>query len=156
MTAAIPRIVRQHDYPYCAAATRHLLREREDKYPALVTAGKLTASAAAEGLERLRCIVAQWKWVIDPACPPAPPFDPDTGDFGAHNYLLAAEMRRIATATRRRADHYPDSFEVCELADLCEALAWYQADLVPGLARIVAHVASCRARTERPQERLAA
>jgi hypothetical protein len=142
----IPRIVQLLDYGYCARATVHLLREREDRYPAHVTKGTMTAAQAAEGLEFMRAIVAQWRWVTDPATPPPPPFDPETGEFGALNYLLAAELDNVAQRARSLADREPDRFETAEMADLCEALAWYQADYIPGVARIVMHVTSERAR----------
>jgi hypothetical protein len=157
MTISLPRIVAMHDYVYCAQAVTYLLRDREERYPAAVTAAKMTAADAAEGLERLRCIAAQWKWIRDPSRPPLPPFNPETGEFGAFNYILAEEMDRIATNARTRADRDPSNATKGELADLCEALAWYQADCIPGVARVVMHVAMARSREGDPvAERLAA
>lgn len=143
MSIPIPRLAQANALDYCAEAVEYLLREREATYPRLADKGTITAEAAETGIALMRAIAAQWRWVIDPAHPPAPAFDPEKGDFGFHNYLLAAEMNRVAARARERATKKPDDFRACELADLCEALAWYQQD-VSATARIVMHMSIVR------------
>jgi hypothetical protein len=138
-----PRIVHAHALDYCAEAVEHLLSEREASYPRLVAKGTLTAEAAKAGLNLMGAIAAQWRWVMDPAHPPLPPYDHETGDFGCHNYLLAAEMTRVAARAREIATARPDDFRACEMADLCEALAWYQQDEA-GSAKIVMSMSCIR------------
>ena len=131
-----PRLARRDTLDYCAAAAVHLLREREARYPALVEAHKLSPNAAAAHLEAARCLVAQWRWTINPARPPLPRFDEWAGRFGSHNYILAAEIRDAARRQCTLAERDPQDADAVELADLYDALAWWQHD-VAGLARIV-------------------
>ena len=144
---------------YLAAAAVHLLRQREASYPALVTAARMTATAAADKLELARILVAQWRWVIDPACLPLPVFDDRTGHFGVFDHVLAAELTAAAARARTIAVRDPRTgltpfhslddaafaallpadrrrVEAEELADLYEALAWWQAPCA-GTSRIV-------------------
>jgi hypothetical protein len=140
-----PRLACITTREYLAAATVHILREREAKYPAAVTAGKMTPEASATGMELMRCIVAQWRWAIDPAQPDAPAFDYDTGQFGTPNHVLEAELRRVADRARALALRNPVDFATGEMADICEALAWYQHSEC-GEARIVVQVTAERSR----------
>lgn len=124
----IPRLASYYDRDYCAAATVKLLRDREGRYPALVNAGKLPAADAVAGLERARVIVAQWKWVMDPAGPIDPPWDEARGvyGFGAYDHELAADLAGAVTRARAIADRDPSNADRRELADLYAALAWWQ------------------------------
>ena len=121
-----PRLAWPKHRAWCADAAVHLLRTRERRYPALVGAGKLTPADAANGLELMRCIVAQWRWAVDPAAPLAPAWDDQTDLFGAYNHLLAAEMAEAARRARQLADRQPANEQASQLADLCDALAWLQ------------------------------
>lgn len=122
----IPRLATGLEYEYLAAAVAHLLRDREAKYPPAVTAGTMSAVQAADGLEAMRVVTKQWRWVIDKARPALPEFDHENGRFGADNRVLEAEMARIAANARARAERSPSDTKRAEMADLCEALAWYQ------------------------------
>lgn len=131
----------------CLDAALHLLREREERYPALIEKGRLSREDAVEGLERARCAVAQWRWIADPACPPLPPFDMATaGHFGMPERALTAELHRAATRARELADRTPADKRLARRADLYAALAWHQR---PGriTVAIVEEVDFCRTTT---------
>lgn len=127
-------------HAYCAAAAVHLLREREAKYPIEVEKRRMAQQASADGLERMRCIVAQWRWVIDPARPPLPSEHVKTGRFGCHVIDLDAEMQHVAERSRARAAADPVSWEKEEMANLCEALAYYQRRYIGGDPVILVHL----------------
>ncbi|WP_242095451.1 hypothetical protein [Sphingomonas sp. CROZ-RG-20F-R02-07] len=146
----IPRHACHHLRDYCAAATVHLLREREARYPALVNAGKVTAEDAATRLELALAIVAQWRWVVDPAAPVLPAFG-ERGYFGAHGFEMRDELATAARRQRAVADRNPDNADAAELADLYEAVAWWQQGH-PGDARIITDVCAERAATWRQRD----
>lgn len=125
MVAAPALAAPQHRH-LCARAALTLLRTREQSYPAAVEAGKITAVDAERGIHLARCIVAQWRWVLDKAKPPCPEFDERTDLFGAFNFELAAELVRAAERQRSIALRKPANAGAAELADLYEALAWHQ------------------------------
>lgn len=110
------------------AAAEHLLAERERRYPALVEAGKVTPTEAAKRLGLARCLVAQWRWIVDPAAPPCPSFDDDIlGHFGAPEWEIARDLRDAATrADGLRDRRIPGLPDPAQLADLYAALAWLQ------------------------------
>jgi hypothetical protein len=110
----------------CARAALTLLHAREQGYPAAVEAGKITAADAERGIHLARCIVDQWRWVIDKAQPPCPEFDERTDRFGAFNFELAAELDRAAERQRAIANRKAADASAAELANLYEALAWHQ------------------------------
>lgn len=122
-----PRLAWPEHHAYLAAATVHLLRQREAGYPALVTKGAMTEAAAGAKLELSRVLVAQWIWATDPAQPPLPPLAADRpGHFGAWSRELADELAETAATARARAADRPLDRDRAMLADLCDALAWYQ------------------------------
>ncbi|WP_230781540.1 hypothetical protein [Sphingomonas sp. Leaf37] len=110
----------------CARAAINLLRTREAAYPAAIEAGKITPADADRGLHLTRCIVEQWRWIMDKAWPPCPQFDECTDRFGAYNFELAAEITRAAERQRAIAKRKPADEAAAQLADLFEALAWHQ------------------------------
>ena len=110
----------------CARAALTLLRTREAAYSALIEAGKITPADAERGLHLARCIVAQWRWIMDKARPPCPEFDERTDRFGAPNFELAAELTRAAERQRAIAKRKPADASAAQLAALYEALAWHQ------------------------------
>lgn len=120
-----PRLAQPDQHRYLHDAAVHLLRQREEGYPALITAGSMREAEAVEKLELSRCLVAQWRWVMDPANPPLPPLG-ERGYFGAWARELADELAGVAAKARARADKEPGDDKLAEMADLCEALHWYQ------------------------------
>ena len=110
----------------CARAALTLLRTREDAYPAAIEAKKITATDAERGLHLARCIVEQWRWVLDKGRAPSPEFDERTDRFGAFNFEMAAELTRAAERQRAIAKRKPADEGAGQLADLYEALAWHQ------------------------------
>lgn len=142
MTIA-PRLAQSNALDYLAEAVTFLLKDHEARYPRLVAQGKITPDEAEHGLNLMRAIDAQWRWVMDPAHPPAPAYDDDSGEFGFLNFHLAAKMAKMAEKTRAIATSKPGDFRAQEMADLCEGLAWFQQD-VAGSARIVMYMASVR------------
>lgn len=112
--------------PLCARAALTLLGTREEGYPAAIQAKKITADDAERGIHLARCIVAQWRWILDKAKPPCPEFDERTDLFGAFNFQLAAEISRAAERQRAIATRKPADEAAAQLADLYEALAWHQ------------------------------
>lgn len=123
--ADAPRLVRANDRAYLRAGVAHWLATRDRDYPAAIEARKLAQDVAVEKLELARCTLAQWNWACDPAEPPEPPYG-DAGPFGAPYYRLAAEIAEAATVTRHRAERDPTNSEATLLAELYEALAWWQ------------------------------
>lgn len=110
-----------------ADAARQLLVDRERNYPDLVAGGKLTAQAAGNGIRCARALYAQWCWIVDPACPPLPPFDEGTGgSFGAPSSEIAADLARTAARTSKLAAKSPDEPLLATLAESYAALAWCQ------------------------------
>ena len=102
-----------------------LLAQREERYPALVTDGRMTSAEAEIGLATMRALAAQWRWAVDATEPPLPggnSFSP----FGADVLALAAETRTIAERARQLAARTPDDTDAAETADLCEVIAWWQ------------------------------
>jgi hypothetical protein len=57
------------------AQVRGVAATREEGYPAAIQAKKITAEDAERGIHLARCIVEQWRWIIDKALPPCPEFD---------------------------------------------------------------------------------
>jgi hypothetical protein len=110
----------------CARAAANLLRTREEAYPAAIEAGKITPADAERGTHLARCIVEQWRWVMDKARPACPEFDEHADRFGALNFELAAELTRAAERQRAIATRKPADAGAAQLADLYEALAWHQ------------------------------
>lgn len=147
MTA--PRLACLADHStYLAHAARRLLREREERYPAAIDSGAITAADAARKLHLARCIADQWHWIDDRSDPAEPEFDfAIGGSFGAMNHEMAAELDEAAARARALAKAAPDDWEKRELADLYEALAWHQRPSHgrTGEARVVAAVAAWRA-----------
>jgi hypothetical protein len=123
--ADAPALVCANDRAYLRAGVAHWLAARDRDYPAAIEARKLAQDAAVEKLELARCLLAQWNWVCDPAEPPEPPYG-DAGPFGAPYYRLAAEIGEAATIARQRASRDPANAEAALLAELYEALAWWQ------------------------------
>lgn len=157
-----PRYAASDHRELCLAAARHLLAEREARLPGLVERGKITAAESARRQELARCLVAQWRWVVDPASPPQPAFDEATlSRFGAPDWELVADLREAAARARtiaQRGTARPGDVDPHQLADLYEALAWLQR---PPLGwGIVDQVAAARAATAQwraqAQRRLAA
>lgn len=122
-----PRFAEFSQRDYCAAAARHLLRERENRYPALVEAGKLEADHADLALSRARAIAAQWAWIV--AGPAEVPWDAvnQIYGFGAYNHDLVDELATAADRARVIAHRKGDDRSIV-FADLCDALAWHQLD----------------------------
>lgn len=127
LTGAPNRFCAHEHREYLADAAGRLLRDREQGYPGFVAAGKLTAAEAADGIRRAECIAAQWRWIVDPAQPPLPPFDDATaGHFGAPSGALAADLATASARARTLADRRAGDPVACVLADLYAALAWLQ------------------------------
>jgi hypothetical protein len=110
----------------CGRAAITLLRTREEGYPAAIQAKKITADDAERSIHLARCIVGQWRWIMDKARPPCPEFDESTDRFGAYNFELAAEITRAAERQRAIANRKPTDEAAAQLADLYEALASHQ------------------------------
>lgn len=110
----------------CARAAVMLLRIREEGYPAAIEANKISAADAERGLRLARCIVDQWRWIMDPAQPPCPAWDEKTDLFGAYSFEMEAELVRAAERQRAIAKRKPTDEGAVQLADLYEALAWLQ------------------------------
>ncbi|HEU0045106.1 hypothetical protein [Sphingomonas sp.] len=124
-------------FDYLLDAARRLLAEREARYPAMIEAGKLAVADATRKLELARCLVAQWRWAADPARATLGEWR-EPGHFNAWAHELAAEIADAATRARALADRDPTPLRR-EVADMYEALAWWQQPVSPGRARIVAH-----------------
>jgi len=122
-----PRFADFFQRDYCADAARHLLRERETRYPALVDAGKLEADHAELALSRARAVAAQWEWIV--LGPAEVPWDEvnQIHGFGAYNHDLVDELATAAARARAIADRKGDERSIV-FADLCDALAWHQRD----------------------------
>lgn len=110
----------------CLRAAVMLLRIREEGYPAAIEANKITEADAERGLRLARCIVDQWRWIMDPAQPPCPAWDEKTDLFGAYSFEMEAELVRAAERQRAIAKRKPTDEGAVQLADLYEALAWLQ------------------------------
>jgi hypothetical protein len=123
--ADAPALVRANDRACLRAGAAHWLATRNRDYPAAVKANKITAEAASDKKALARCLLAQWDWACDPAMPPEPPYG-DAGPFGAPYYRLAAEIGEASTVARQRAARDPANREAASLAELYEALAWWQ------------------------------
>lgn len=123
--ADAPALVRANDRAYLFAGVEHWLAARERDYPAAVAAQKIAAAVAADKLHLSRCLAAQWRWACDDAEPAEPPYG-DHGPFGAPYYQLAAEIAEAAATARQRAEREPADTNKAQLADLYEALAWWQ------------------------------
>ena len=121
-----PKFAERHYRRLCAQAAVVLLRTREEGYPAAIKANKMTATDAERGLRLAQCIVDQWRWIMDPARPPCPPWDEKTDLFGAHSFEMEAELARAAERQRTIAKRKPADEAAAQLADLYEALAWLQ------------------------------
>lgn len=130
-----PRLVTEYAVEYVAAATRHLLREREAGYPRAVEAGRMTEDAAAHGLIVMRAVAAQWAWVIGDA--PLPEWSAETlGHFGAAEPMLADEMKTAAARAHDRAAAAPGDPERREWAAIFDALTYWQ-QLAPLMPRAI-------------------
>jgi hypothetical protein len=125
---------RQHRRDLARAAI-NLLRVRERFHAPAIEAGELSEKAE-KSLHLARCLVAQWRWVLDPARPPCPEFDEKTDRFGAYNFELAADIAGAAARQRSIAAKQPNNAEAAMLAELYEALAWLQQPIA-GAALIV-------------------
>ncbi|MDE0878541.1 MAG: hypothetical protein OSB00_07730 [Sphingomonas bacterium] len=126
-----PRLADRHDVrDYLADAAVHLLRQRQASYPALIARDRMTSDEAARKCALASAVADQWRWVIDPARPPLPEWNDATGRFGAHDWDLHDEMvaaaKRARDIARRHPAGQPGEWEARELADLYEALAWWQ------------------------------
>lgn len=122
----MPALAEPRHRHLCRLAAEHLLRAREQGYPAAIRAGSITTEAAERGIHLARCLVAQWHWIDDPAGPPCPPFTEAGEHFGARNFELADNIQRAAIRQRLIANRAPADHAASELADLYEALAWLQ------------------------------
>lgn len=122
-----PRFADFSQRDYCADAARHLLRERETRYPKLIDEGKLDADRAELSLSRARAIAAQWAWIV--AGPAKVPWDEvnQIYGFGAYNHDLVDELATAADRARTIANRKGDDRSII-FADLCDALAWHQRD----------------------------
>ena len=156
-----PRLASYQHWSLLASATARLLADRERAYPSLVERGKLAPAAADAALRCARALVAQWRWIIDRACPVLPAFDPETGgSFGAPSSEIAADLVRTAGRTRELADRSQDE-QIVLLADCYTALAWCQrgdwiVEMVSGARIITEQLRRERGRTAPGKRRLAA
>lgn len=110
----------------CARAAVTLLRGRERGYPVAVDAKKLTPADAERGIHVARCIVEQWRWIMDTARPPCPAWDEKADLFGVYSFEMEADLRRAAVRQHAIASRKPGDAAAAELADLYDALAWLQ------------------------------
>lgn len=122
-----PRFADFSQRDYCGVAARHLLRERETRYPKLIEERKLDADRAELALSRARAIAAQWAWIA--AGPVEVPWDEvnQIYGFGAYNHDLVDELATAADRARTIANRKGDDRSII-FADLCDALAWHQRD----------------------------
>lgn len=120
-----PYTTPQHRH-LCARAAVMLLRAREEAYPAAIAAKRITSADADRGIHLARCLVEQWRWIIDQARPPCPAFDERTDRFGAFNFELSADLDRAADRQRLIAKRSPTDEDAAQLAELYAALAWLQ------------------------------
>lgn len=131
----LPRLVTEYALDYVAAATRHLMREREAGYSRAVEAGKMTEADAAHGLIVMRAVAAQWAWVIGDT--PLPEWSAETfGHFGAAERMLATEMQTAAARAHDRAAAVPDDAERRQWAEIFDALTYWQ-QLAPMMPRAI-------------------
>lgn len=122
-----PGLASYEHRPLLNDAAARLLADRERAYPPLVERGKLAPREAEAGLRCARALVAQWRWIIDAAAPPLPPFDYATGgSFGAPSSEIAADVARAAVRAREIADRKRGDEQLALLADCYAALAWCQ------------------------------
>lgn len=122
----MPALAEPRHRHLCARAAQMLLRIREEGYPAAVEAGRMTQAEADRGIHLARCLVAQWRWIMDRARPACPPWD-ERGDlFGAYSFEMEADLVRAVQVQRARAAKRPADEAAAELTELFEALAWLQ------------------------------
>ncbi|MGR6327705.1 hypothetical protein ACU5AX_01430 [Sphingomonas sp. XXL09] len=123
----------------CARAALRLLRDREAALPRFVEQGQIEQAGADRAIHLAECLVAQWRWIVDPARPPLPAFDERTGFFGAFCFELADDLATAARRQRARAERADASEDATALAELYEALAYLQRVHV-GAALVVGEV----------------
>lgn len=112
------------DHALLAAVAAYLRDQRADRYPALVTAGRLDPRAAADGIRIVSAIAASWAAIVAFEPEPVGAHDPDTG--GAWTFERIDTLRDIAIRTRAAADAAPGEFEIAGLADAVDTLLWWE------------------------------
>lgn len=120
MTAAPPRW--RYATEALAAVARHLLAERERRYPALIDARKLDAAAAERNLRIARAIAADWDraWSQERATiAPADATQPER----------LSTLEEAASRSRARVAKAGSPEEAADLevyAELVETLLWWE------------------------------
>ncbi|MBI0475018.1 hypothetical protein D9601_06545 [Sphingomonas sp. MA1305] len=133
----------------CARAALRLLRDRQAALPRFVEQGQIEQADADRAIRLAECLVAQWRWIVDPARPGLPSFDDRTGFFGAFCFELAEDLATAARRQRARAERPGAAEDASALADFYEALAHLQrvrvgAALVVGEVDVERSMASAR------------
>ena len=125
-----PYPARRNDWPRLAAMAAQLLAQREERYPALVDAGRLDPHVADRGRRVMRAIAEQWRRVTTRE-PLSAPLDYGA-DLGASWAEMLADLASAATRAAQIAAKAPDDRQLREQADLTRALHWHQQPAVDG------------------------
>lgn len=120
------------NWPACARAARQLLEQRQERYPALIEAGRLDPAEAARGLAVMGAVAALWN-LIDAQEPLPAPLD-FAAELGASWPAMLAELARAAARTAEIAAAAPDDQTKREQTELAIALHWHMQPVADGAA----------------------
>lgn len=124
------------DYELLAAVASNLHAQRAAHYPRLVAEGRITRSAALDGLRVMRTIARCWHAIARLQPEPFGIHTPDQG--GAWPFERQHHLTLSARHARTRAEANPGEFEIVGFADAVDTLLWWETADMP--ARLLADI----------------
>jgi hypothetical protein len=114
----------QHDYELLACVAMQLHAQRIVGYPEVVHVGRMTASAAADGIRVMGTIACTWWAIAEGQLEAHWTQDPELG--GAWPYERIAALTIAARRPRATAIELPNDYEVVGFADAIDTLIWWE------------------------------
>jgi len=113
-----------HDRPALSWVAGFLHQQRVVGYPDLISDGTITQATADRALRISNAIAADWTAIAE--LQPEPDWIHDVDRGGAHQRERIDTLTAMATRCRRTADSKPDDAELGAIADVADALLWWE------------------------------
>lgn len=113
-----------HDRPALSWVAGFLHQQRVVGYPGLIAEGTISQAAADRALRISNAIAADWTAIAE--LQPEPDWIHDITRGGAHQRERIDTLTAMATRCRATAAAKPDDPELSAIADVADALLWWE------------------------------
>jgi hypothetical protein len=107
-----------HDWPELLAQCRVALSRRQEAYPALIAAGRMTADQAGRDIAGWEALLAEWTWIVTAEGAPPP-------SHTLKSRIDAVELAQLRV--KQEMDRGNRGHEICRQSHLLQALRWHLA-----------------------------